>query len=174
VALSAIKLRPLERQFFDFVFIENVEDRPLIRIEQYDLDRLPVPDPSDIDIVVEVERARRLRRNFPELKTSPGENQRLRTDRDVEQFEHRFKIAAPGFISQLRLATVEPSLKPGHRVVDWRGAIIDRLFAERHVALITHRDLPTRRKVETDETQRHDHHEEFQQEQWKLPLNANR
>ncbi len=65
---------------------------------------------TDVDVVVEIECARGLRRNLFVLKTRLGEDQRLRTDRHTELLQDRFQIALLLVVSELNLASIQTLL----------------------------------------------------------------
>ncbi len=93
VALRAIQLGALEYRMIALAFVQNVEDRSLHRIERNELQHLAVMHLADIHVVVEVQRARRLRRDFLVLEAGLGKDQRLRFDGDLQLLEHRLQIA---------------------------------------------------------------------------------
>ena len=62
---------------FDLMLVEQIENRALSGVERDDLDRFAIVHFADVDVVVEVERARRLRRDFPVLEAGLRKHQRL-------------------------------------------------------------------------------------------------
>ena len=73
--------------------VERVEHGPEVRVERCDLER-PVLHPGDVDIVVEIDRARRAGVDPPALQARLREHERLRRGVDAERREQRVEIAA--------------------------------------------------------------------------------
>jgi hypothetical protein len=141
MTLRAIEFRPLKNRMVGLMLVEYIEDRPLRRVEGNDLDHLSVVYLTDIDIVVEIQRAGQFRRNLLVLETRLRKNQRLRVDRNRQLLENRFQVPVLRLEIELDLAAVDPFLKESHGVGQVFGAVVDRLLAERDVSLILDGDL---------------------------------
>ena len=152
MADGAIELGALERRPLDLMLVEQIEDRALPGVERDDLDRLAVVHLADVDVVVEVERARRLRRDLLVLEAGLRKHQRLRADRNLEMVEDRLEVAVARLPVERGFAAVESLLQLRHRVVDV-AAVVDRLVAERHEPLVAHRDLAVHGRRQPSERQ---------------------
>ncbi len=141
VALSAIEGRTHEDRLVGWLLVQEVEDRPLVRVERGDLQRVAVLNPAEVDVVVEIEGPRGRGRDLLVLKTGLGEDQGLRRDGHLQQIHDRLEISVLGLEFQLDLALVDPLLQLGDRVADPVGKVIDRLVPERQKALVANRDL---------------------------------
>jgi hypothetical protein len=140
---NSVQLRPLECRLVNFVLIEEVEDRPLLRIEGHDLDGLAVVHLADIDVIVEIQCARMVRRDFRVLEAGLGKYQGLGFD--LQQLEHRLQVAAIPFKGESRRTAFNLLLESGDRIVHIRRPVVDRLIRKRHITLIAYRDLCLRR-----------------------------
>ena len=98
VALRAIQLGALEDGMVALVLVQYIEDGALHRIERNELEHFSVVHLADVNVVIEVERARSLRRDLFVLEAGLGKHQRLRVDRDLQPIKHRLQIAVRRFI----------------------------------------------------------------------------
>jgi hypothetical protein len=98
------------------VLIERVEDCAELRIGGRDFHDRTVLHPADVDIVVEVNRARRPRRDAIELQAGFREDEPLRRDRNLQRAENRREIAAGGVELQRDAPGVDLALKVRHRI----------------------------------------------------------
>ena len=80
-------LRPLDfRRSVAARDVEDVENPAEFRVDRNDFEP-SAWNVADVDVLVEVERARVLRRDEPQLQARRGENQHLRRNRHVEPSE---------------------------------------------------------------------------------------
>src|SRR6266704_4214208 len=83
-----------------------IEHGARLRIDSRNLDILAVIDPTDINIIIEVKRAGRIRCDLSELKAGLRKSQCLRGNRDVVVLQERGKIPPLFGVLELQL--------PGH------------------------------------------------------------
>ena len=102
------KLRvALEVRCVALLLAKRIEDRPEVRVEGRDLQKIAPLQPCDIDIVPEVDGPRCVRRYEARLEARCRENQHLRRGGHVEQGEERGEVSAARLIAQLCLASRE-------------------------------------------------------------------
>src|SRR5947208_15847066 len=108
VAHQALLLLQLQYWMPVVLLAQFVEQRPGLRVDRSNLNVLPVIDPAHVDIVVEVNRARRVGRNLSELKAGLRKDQRLRRDWNLVVLQKGRKISPFWGVLELHL--------PGHAV----------------------------------------------------------
>src|SRR5437762_1018779 len=151
MTLHTIELRALEPGTLHLMLIEYVEDRALRGIEGDKLKGHAIVHLTDIDVVIEVECARPLGRDFRILKAGLGKYQCLRTHRNSQRTEYRPQIAVARFVFEFDFATVELLLQPRHGIAQILRTIVDRRGGERHEALVLDHDLPEGRAGQHDD-----------------------
>jgi hypothetical protein len=87
MTLGALDSLSLKARMVYLLVFQKVEDRSLHRIERCELQGPVTLNPSHINVIVEVDRPRQLRRDVAELETGLGEYQYLRTDWDSQVLE---------------------------------------------------------------------------------------
>jgi len=125
VTLQALAGRTVESRSFDGPLAHGVEIGPFVWVYGAQLEHLAVLHPADVDIVVEIDSARCVRRDPALLQAGLREHQHLRARRDLQLLEHGVEIAA-------RLAEFHPQLagrnfasEAGDGVVDVIGRVPD-------------------------------------------------
>ena len=83
MALQALAVVGDEAWTVRRLLVERVEDAGFAGRGRGDFEDRSASHPADVDVVVEVERARRLRPDQPELGRCLGEDKSLRRDGDV-------------------------------------------------------------------------------------------
>jgi len=139
--LRAVQLRSLKGRVICFVFIEQVKDRALHRIEGNNFNGFAVVDFADIDIVVEVESSRMVRRDFFVLETGLREDECLRVNWHLQQSKDGLEVTIFGLILQPRFFLIELLLQFRHRIAQIFGSIVDWRIAVGDIPLIPHGDL---------------------------------
>src|SRR5215510_12980979 len=105
VTVQALAKTPLESRPLGLHGIHCVEDETLSRIERDYFEYTSVFNRSYSDAVIEVNRARRFRPNFRQLKTCFRKHQNLRIDIDVEMIQQIGKISPSiRVVAQLRFS----------------------------------------------------------------------
>ena len=127
VADEAVVALPHKLRLVIRFLVERVKGDAELGVGRRDLDHFAAETEADVDIVVEVERSRRLRRDPFALETRLREYEHLRRKRDVQFLEHRWQVAVVVHELQLALPCIDPLLERGDDVLGLRGLVIDRL-----------------------------------------------
>ena len=125
---------------FRRALLEQIEDGAELRIERRDLDR-PVLHVTDVRVVVEVDRARRLRIDELALQARLRVHERLRRGIDLEIREQRFEIATLIVVLEHDLAALDSANQRGDAV-----RALPRRIGNRRVLLLVAKHLPRRRR----------------------------
>ena len=104
-----------EFRLFGLDLIERVKDGPCDRIYRSNLQVRRSANEADIDVIVEVKRARRIGRDQKELRARFGKDKGLRRSRDIEGLEKG---------SEVSVLFVE--IEPGFSAVDLSLKVSDR------------------------------------------------
>ena len=137
------------------LLVERVEADALHRVERRDLQHVGVLHPAHRDGVVEVDRARALRRDPAGLEAGLGEHRHLRLDGHVEGVEQGLQVAAGWVERQLDVARPQGLVQRRDRVVPLPVGVADGGMVARlpeHPAALParrargqHREKPRRR-----------------------------
>ncbi len=113
--------------------LQRVEDAAKLRVHLADFHDRRVGNPADVNVVVEKNRTRRLRRNALALKRGFREEQRLRLGRNLQRRQQRVAPAArSGVELELHLAPVDAVLQAHDGAGGRRLVVADGVFLKGH------------------------------------------
>ncbi len=157
MALQAGVLLALEPRMVGLLLRQTVEDASEHRIHRRDFHDRTTLHPPDVDIVIEVDRARRPGRDAIHLQTRAREHESLRRLRNVERVEHGRKIAVRLVERQLDFSGVDLLLQLGYRIGGSSLRVGNCLFGERRQLRGNNRGGQQRTTNREQRLERHTH-----------------
>jgi hypothetical protein len=129
----------LSRQLGVFVLLlpQRVEHNPQARGQGGDLQHFALLHPSDVRIIVEVERARPFRADAAPLKARFGEHQNLGFLGNAQFAQDGRKVSMPRAVRQPVCDLFQPLAQLGRRIIVRSSRVVDRLAFEIELCLDT-------------------------------------